>query len=351
MCILVYHWIAGTNPKFHFAGVYVFLTIWGQTLQTLYFLVATISSIMLVRDVQGVSSDWIDDVAVNKASGGARLLYGNEGISSMPFEDPEDVTTSRVFEDEDDIGGRRMSRYGDGDDVVGPYSDFCSQCPCWSSPVPGRSGLGRVSRVLAPWTLFAIAARDRLFSLEIVVAAFVSFGFWCLIFPAASTQHIFHTDAVAAAMSVWDHGATFVLAVAELLCVRHRYPRGRLLGILLTTGFAALYCAWNVITREENGVWPYPNVQEPLIDLGVGVEVAVYAAGVLAMGVLWAAGRWLSVGPVWGGSCCSGAACCCCCFASCCGSSLAAEDPGVTGWRHRASTVDGSVLGPAFGHL
>jgi hypothetical protein len=193
---------------------------------------------------------------------------------------------------------------------------------------------------LAPWTLFALAARDRLFSLEVVISTFVSLGFWCLIFPAPATQHVFQTDLRGAAASVWDHGVTFVLVVVELLCVRHRYPRGRLLGFFLTTLFGAIYCAWNIITREENDVWPYPNVQLPLAKLGVGAEAAVYAGMVLVMGLGWVTGRWLSVGPVWGGACCSGGACCCCCFASCCGASLAAVDPGVTGWRRRKSTVD-----------
>jgi len=327
--VLVWQWVQGTKPAFHFAGVYVFLTIWGLTLQTLYFLVALLTSVSLVRDTEGVSSDWTDRETLGTARGGPRLLGGQEGIASMPFGVPDDAVGVGVFED-DPSGAGGTAATGE----VTPFSDLLGRgprcCACRSG-IPPETGLGRAERALAPWTVVMLSLRDRLYSLELPIALFVSAGFWGAIFPAAATRRHFVADPVDGARSCWEHGATLLLILAETVMVRHRYPRGRLAGTAVTGAFALCYCLWNVLTREENGVWPYPNVQLPLERLGMGVELPVYAALVGMMAGGWLLGRWLSVGPVWGGGACSDDACCCCCCGpSCCG-----------GRRHRGSSGGG----------
>ena len=310
---LAWQLVVGASPQYHFAGVYVFLTIWGLTLQTLYFLVALVTSAALARDLQGVSADWTDRVFLGAARGGTRLLGTSEGVASIPFDEDHGVVVPRARgRGGDALGGAPAP-------PVTSHNELCCAGPSWSccDGAPLEHGLGRAARVLEPLTLRLLALRDRLFSLEIAVALCVSVGFWTLIFPAKSTMHRFETDAGDAVRSSWEHGATLVFVVIELLLVRHRYPRGVMLGACLAGLFGLAYGLWNLLTFDQNGVWPYPGVQDPIERHGDAAVGGVIAGAWVLLAVVWLLGRWLSVGPVWGGGCITASACCCSCC-SCC---------------------------------
>ncbi|KAA0169208.1 hypothetical protein FNF27_07027 [Cafeteria roenbergensis] len=315
---LAWQLVVGASPQYHFAGVYVFLTIWGLTLQTLYFLVALVTSAALARDLQGVSADWTDRVFLGAARGGTRLLGTSEGVASIPFDEDHGVVVPRARgRGGDALGGAPAP-------PVTSHNELCCAGPSWSccDGSPLEHGLGRAARVLEPLTLRLLALRDRLFSLEIAVSLCVSVGFWTLIFPAKSTMHRFETDAGDAVRSSWEHGATLVFVVIELLLVRHRYPRGVMLGACLAGLFGLAYGLWNLLTFDQNGVWPYPGVQDPIERHGDAAVGGVIAGAWVLLAVVWLLGRWLSVGPVWGGGCITASACCCscctCCTYECC---------------------------------
>jgi hypothetical protein len=247
------------SPSYPFAGIYVYLTIWGLTFQTLYFGVAALSSWLMLRELPG---------------------------------EIEPVHDSGVT----------------------PFNSVCGDgsacCSCRGEP--SEAGIGPVERYLSLVSVKLLAVRDRLFSLEIALSLFISTGFWVLLFPDPATQAKWASDHVAAMRSCYDHGMTLVWMLLELSLVRHRYSRNKWLGLSIASLFGAVYLGWNVLTHSENNRWPYPSVQQALERLGVGIEVVGYGAGVLLIAGLWMFGRWLHVGCLWGrrSEACSQEACC-----------------------------------------
>lgn len=401
----------------------MFLTVWNLTINAIFFLFSSAVSICICMELRDAaeSRDWADKSAIDGSSGtdqaqarslsdgtpsiGFRQPSGSDMLGGLTsdYEDQTGVLGSDVgtYASSDTFGGSATGTglssddvfgYGAGATAVAPSPQRRSSGAAAGSRNLGGSrpsttvaassynawapndGLGRSGRFLSGLTRGAIVVRDRLFGLAVTVGVMVGIGYWGVLFPnPAYTDKFIHHPNEAGKSSIM-HGAMALFIIAELLLVRHRWAPQWWQGMAGTMAFAAAYVGWNVLTFEENGVWPYPSVQQ-LLWHSPGVAVAGYAGIVVLVGAFHLQLRWLSLwhwSALDAGTCaavqccchgrrhvppaCHREPCCCCCPGNKVGvACFPNEDPfsdGVPSSRETAGRASGrrrSSGGPGAG--